>query len=218
MQSRRESDNRLLQDIEYTYDPIGNITRIRDRSHQTVFSNNQIVEPLQDYTYDALYQLLEASGREHPGLYSDRTGSELPDYAQFLNLAQNLNNTQALENYTRRFTYDIAGNLRQIQHLANSNSFTRDILISESSNRLIYENRDPASDYDANGNLLYLEHLREIYWDYGNQLAAVDIIQRDNAPNDSEYYVYDADQQRVRKVSERLVNGQVEVDETFYFW
>ena len=217
LQSRRKSDNRLLQDIEYTYDPIGNITRIRDRSQQTVFSNNQIVEPLQDYTYDALYQLLEASGREHPGLYSDRTESELPDYAQFLNLAQNLNNTQALENYTRRFTYDVAGNLRQIQHLANSNSFTRDILVSETSNRLIYENRDPASDYDANGNLLYLEHLREIYWDYGNQLAAVDIIQRDNAPNDSEYYVYDADRQRVRKVSERLVNGQVEVDETFYF-
>ncbi|MGC9503144.1 SpvB/TcaC N-terminal domain-containing protein [Baaleninema sp.] len=217
LQSRRTGDNRRLQDVEYTYDPSGNITRIRDRSQEAIFSNNQLVEPLQDYTYDALYQLRSASGREHPGLYGNRTESELPDYAQFLNVSPNINDRQAVQNYRRRFTYDVAGNLTRIQHLANGNSFTRDILISETSNRFIYRDRDESSTYDANGNLVYLDSLPALVWDFGNQLAAVDVVQRNTGTSDREYYVYDADGQRVRKIYERLVSGQIEIDETFYF-
>ena len=56
-----------LQDLAYTYDPAGNITHIQDDAQQTVFFANTVVEPHADYTYDALYQLIAATGREHIG-------------------------------------------------------------------------------------------------------------------------------------------------------
>ena len=56
-----------MQDLRYTYDPAGNITRIDDAALQTIFHNDQQVEPICDYTYDAIYRLIEATGREHIG-------------------------------------------------------------------------------------------------------------------------------------------------------
>ena len=56
-----------LQDLSYTYDPAGNITHIRDEAQQTIYFRNTRVEPSNDYTYDAIYQLIEATGREHLG-------------------------------------------------------------------------------------------------------------------------------------------------------
>ena len=64
----RLADGRLpVQDLHYTYDPAGNITHIRDDAQQTIYFRNQRVEPSDDYTYDAIYRLIEATGREHIG-------------------------------------------------------------------------------------------------------------------------------------------------------
>jgi YD repeat-containing protein len=57
----------IIQDLRYTYDPAGNITRIEDTALKTVFNANQQVNPFCDYTYDALYRLIEAEGHEHIG-------------------------------------------------------------------------------------------------------------------------------------------------------
>ena len=38
-----------------------------DDAQQTIFFRNQRVEPSADYTYDAIYRLIEATGREHLG-------------------------------------------------------------------------------------------------------------------------------------------------------
>src|SRR5262249_36532496 len=46
-----------LQNLRYTYDPAGNIIHIRDDAQQTVYFRNAIVEPSNDYTYDAIYRL-----------------------------------------------------------------------------------------------------------------------------------------------------------------
>ena len=56
-----------VQNLHYTYDPAGNITHIRDDAQQTIYFRNQRVEPSADYTYDAIYRLIEATGREHLG-------------------------------------------------------------------------------------------------------------------------------------------------------
>ncbi len=53
------------QNLTYTYDPVGNITHIQDDAQQTIYFRNRRVEPSADYTYDAVYQLIEATGREH---------------------------------------------------------------------------------------------------------------------------------------------------------
>ncbi len=44
-----------MQDLHYTYDPAGNITRIEDAALKTVFHAGQQVDPVGQYTYDALY-------------------------------------------------------------------------------------------------------------------------------------------------------------------
>ena len=61
----RGSDDASLQGLHYHYDPVGNITDIRDTAQQTVYFNNSVVEAANSYTYDAIYRLIEATGREH---------------------------------------------------------------------------------------------------------------------------------------------------------
>ena len=56
-----------VQDLQYTYDPAGNITPIADEALQGMVHNNQPVDPACSYRYDALYRLIEATGREHIG-------------------------------------------------------------------------------------------------------------------------------------------------------
>ena len=59
----------IVQELAYFYDPVGNITRIRDDAdtQNVVYFNNQRVEPSADYTYDPLYRLIARHGREHLG-------------------------------------------------------------------------------------------------------------------------------------------------------
>src|SRR5262245_32351944 len=56
-----------VQNLSYTYDPVGNISRIRDDAQQTIYFRNRRVEPTTEYTYDAVYRLVEVIGREHLG-------------------------------------------------------------------------------------------------------------------------------------------------------
>ncbi|MEU4674538.1 hypothetical protein AB0F91_42930 [Amycolatopsis sp. NPDC023774] len=56
-----------LPDLAYTYDPVGNITRVTDAAQQPIFFRNRLVDASCDYTYDAVYRLVEATGREHLG-------------------------------------------------------------------------------------------------------------------------------------------------------
>src|SRR5260370_23881260 len=60
----------VVQDLFYSYDPSGNITHIQDDAdiQNAVFFRNQRVEPSADYTYDAIYRLILATGREQLGL------------------------------------------------------------------------------------------------------------------------------------------------------
>lgn len=210
---------RVLQDITYTYDPVGNITRAADRSWESVFCYNQQVSPVSDYTYDALYRLTRATGRQHPGLQAPpqskawylRTGRFLPA------CPPNPNDQKKLEQYTQTYSYDDAGNLVQTRHSA-SRSWTRNITIADDSNRG-FPDDSPKTVYDPNGNLLHLDHLRSVEWNYRDNIAnAVLVARPDEMDDDAEFYVYDATGRRVRKVFERVkAQGSVtEVEEKIY--
>jgi YD repeat-containing protein len=67
IRTTRAGDSETLRDLKYWYDPVGNITIQQDDAQQTIFFNNAIVSPDNDYTYDALYRLIIAKGREHVG-------------------------------------------------------------------------------------------------------------------------------------------------------
>lgn len=222
-------NNQTLQDLNYTYDPAGNITQIADNAWQTVFNNNQIVNPVSDYTYDALYRLKEATGREHPALSGGQEKySNLPETGGIS--LPNLNDGQGVENYLRRYSYDDGGNLHRIEHQGHT-SRTRNLTVSEGSNRAVDSELLNASSpqatapageidgfFDANGNQVTMEGISRVRWNYGDNIASVTIIERQDADSDGEYYVYDSSGSRVRKVTERYGNGGTvaHIEETIY--
>ncbi len=60
LRTTRIADNVTLQDLSYTYDPIGNVTHIQDNADKqnVIYFRNQRVEPSADYEYDAIYRLI----------------------------------------------------------------------------------------------------------------------------------------------------------------
>ena len=69
-----------IQDLRYAYDPVGNITRIEDGALKTVFHANQQLDAACEYTYDPIYRLIEATGREHIG---QSAFNFLPDHGDY---------------------------------------------------------------------------------------------------------------------------------------
>jgi RHS repeat-associated protein len=213
----------VLQNITYTYDPVGNITRLTDCTQETVFYNNQMVEPVSDYTYNALYRLIEANGRQHPGIKAGtyRNNQQQEDFKQSKYIP--LTDTQKLENYRETYTYDEAGNLIQTAHSA-TNFWTRRSEMMENSNRLKTVDAGlgvQTMEYDNSGNQkqLNLNSTVKLTWSCCETLSNVLLIERaDNKPNDADYYTYDSNELRTRKVSERLINGGavIEKEEKIY--
>jgi len=227
----RGSDSKRLQDLTYTYDPAGNVTRVADGASDAVFSGQQRVAPVSDYTYDALYQLIQGTGRQHAGATrdSERRGGFDPD--SFFTLTGGPNDGQSLENYTRRYSYDAGGNLTRTRHLApgGSGSFTRELVVSDSSNRGVEAellNPGAAGEtapaalvdpfFDGNGNQKRMIGVAGLNWNYRDNLASVTTVDRGDAPPDAEYYVYDGSGQRVRRVLEQHGDGGARVEETIY--
>jgi len=214
----RTSDNTELQDITYTYDPVGNITSIIDDSHKRVFHAGQIVDAENKFVYDALYRLTEAVGREHLALNNplDANNGEFK-HSVFVNL----NDGQNLAKYTQFYSYDKAGNITKIQHQNTANSarnFTRNMVVAPNSNRAIPDSMgaDTTNFFDANGNITALEHLAGINWNYRNNICKATIISRPSSTDDAEYYVYNSAGQRVRKIKETLVSGNIAIEEKIY--
>jgi RHS repeat-associated protein len=212
------ADPAVVQDLYYTYDPVGNITTIDDRAFKTVF-NGMPIDPVASYTYDAIYRLIEATGREHsgqtafnytPGNYRDYPFTGLAD------LIAHPNDPEKLRKYTERYEYDEVGNFEKFRHDANGGSYIRHYEYNEASllepstrksNRLSATSM-PGDDpngpfsakytYDAHGNMTSVPHLPAMIWDSEDQLQQVDL-----GGGGTVYYVYDAAGQRVRKVIER---------------
>ena len=128
--------NEQLQDLNYYYDASGNITCISDAAQQTVFFNNAAVSPDADYTYDALYRLIRAEGRESITPV-DFTGDNSSDSHAFVsNVVPWDGSVNALRRYTQKCRYDAVGKILSLQHLAGSGSYTRSYTYAVTSNRL----------------------------------------------------------------------------------
>jgi RHS repeat-associated protein len=203
LETTRGKHHRELQDLHYTYDPIGNITSIRDDAQQTVYFANQAVFPNNDYIYDSIYRLIEAQGREHIGLLSR---PEL-DWDDSPRMNQPLpGDGQAMRLYREAYQYDVVGNILKIIHHAANGAWRRQYDYSASSNRLEYTRVGKYEEryrYDANGNMVRMPHLPLMEWDFKNQLR----ITREQVVNRGDgqrtFYVYDSTGMRARKVTER---------------
>jgi insecticidal toxin complex protein TccC len=184
-----------LQNLHYSYDAVGNVTQIEDRAQPVLFGSNQRVEAISTFTYDSLYQLISATGRETAG------SSSLPSFSAS---SRTPIDARQLFNYTQLYEYDTGGNLTKLRHVRDRNNFTRTLDIAAASNRLLSWNKghstsDSPADFDANGNQQALSPGQALTWNARNQLDSVLLVERDNGPNDVERYDYDSSGQRVRK-------------------
>jgi RHS repeat-associated protein len=227
-----------VQNLTYTYDAAGNVMAVRDDAQQTVYFRNRRVEPSAETYYDALAQLLEATGRQHLGQAGAPTAHTYND-ASRIGLPQ-AGDGNAMGRYLERYFYDAAGNIAQLKHIGTDPAnpgWTRDYFYDEVSllqpgelsNRLTRTTTGGiattystgGNGYDAHGNLLRMQQLQAMQWNYIDQLRMTR-RQAINADDESglerqgerTWYVYDSSGARARKVTESA-SGQIR-EERFY--
>ena len=211
----KRSDGKTLQDLHYQYDPVGNITRIEDLAQPVQWFAGQRIQAVSTFTYDTLYQLISATGRENA---SQTIGPSLPGLEIFGPVDDSRWRT-----YSQTYSYDSGGNLTRLKHAAGAaNSYTREMVVDARSNRSLFKGGSPldfAKAFDANGNQQALAPGQLMQWDSRNQLQLVTQVQRedpDGQDDDTETYVYDGGGQRVRKVRRAKTRGGEHISEVRY--
>jgi RHS repeat-associated protein len=200
----RKGDSKL-QLLNYTYDPVGNITRIVDEAIPTKFFNNFKVEPINDYEYDALYRLKSATGKEHIaqvdfGKYDN--WNDLPFLKQY-----DAGNDMQVRPYTEKYEYDKVGNITLMDHNAIGGSWTRKYTYENVNNRLKTTQIGSDDPYQyhhhpTHGFITKLPHLTAMDWNFKDELSSTSMQLRNNGTPETTYYAYDAQGIRIRKVTE----------------
>ncbi|RKD25778.1 hypothetical protein BEP19_02225 [Ammoniphilus oxalaticus] len=227
LETIRLSDSARLQALAYTYDPVGNVTEIHDEAQQTTFFKNSVVEPNSRFSYDPLYRLKKAEGREASGqgLPMSAAPKELP-IAELPHAHDN----EAMRRYVEEYEYDEVGNLIRLAHRLSNPAFqdqqwTRHYQYEAENHRLLSTSL-PGDDtdvvrnagemysaryaYDAHGNMTQMPHLAKLDWDPHDQLRRVDL-----GGGGEEFYTYDAAGERVRKTHRH--RGGSTIEQRIYF-
>ncbi|WP_368897300.1 RHS repeat-associated core domain-containing protein [Morganella morganii] len=189
---------KIFQDLRYEYDPVGNVLCVTNSAEETRFWHNQKVVPENRYTYDTLYQLVSATGREMANAGQQR--SSLPDISPF--------DKASYTNYTRNYIYDRAGNMTQIRHSApaTNNNYTTDITVSQRSNRAVLKTLADTPEkaealFTPGGQQTQLQPGQTLSWTARGELQQVTPVVRNGAAGDCESYRYDAGSQRILKTT-----------------
>lgn len=213
---RNSAISAMLQDLRYTYDPVGNVANVHDQAQQTFYFKNLLSVPENTYAYDATYRLIGATGREHVG----QAGQPQTTWDDHARLNQPLpTDVNAMRPYVEAYDYDEVGNLLHLIHQANQGYWTRIYTYNEPSllesakrgNRLSNTTVLGLTDaytYDLHGNMLGMPQLQQMGWDFRDQLQTLNL-----GGGGQVYYTYDCNQQRVRKVWEK---GSGTVEERIY--
>ncbi|WP_299458109.1 SpvB/TcaC N-terminal domain-containing protein [uncultured Microscilla sp.] len=213
-----------LQDWRYTYDPVGNICQIEDSAAPVVFFNNQKITSLATYTYDALYRLIAATGRENSAALSFGNQDNWNDDAFAHDMQPN--DPMAMRNYTQSYQYDSVGNILQMKHTASGNNWTRHYAYETANNRLtstqVGSYTYSYAYHTQHGFMTSLPHLADIGWNFLEQVARTNRQQRsDGGTPETTYYQYDGSRQRLRKITENaadagMAGGSTKKDERIY--
>ncbi|OAQ74288.1 SpvB domain-containing protein [Pochonia chlamydosporia 170] len=215
-----------VQDLYYTYDPIGNVTHIHDDVQDIIYFRNKKVDPSSDYVYDAAYRLIEATGREHLGQANQ--GMESPTTRSPEHFStDHAHDDGSMARYTEIYAYDSTGNCLRLHHISADEkraSWTRHFTYQEPSqlepekmsNRLSVMrigSKDHIFKYEglqgSSGNVTSTYNLPSLNWDYKNQLASTSRRggEGEEFKGEITYYRYDARGQRVRKVTEKKIES-----------
>jgi RHS repeat-associated protein len=196
------SNGPALQDYAYMYDPVGNVLSLSDRTPGSGIPNTALGTEALDraFTYDPIYHLLTATGRECDTPFPPPPWDDTPRCTD---------PTLACA-YTESYSYDSVGNLSQMGHsLGATRVFTQAL----GTNRLATTTigmTDFAYAYDINGNLIQENTSRHFEWDYGERMRVYRTQVGNAEPSIHAHYLYDAAGQRVKKLV-RKQGGRVEV-------
>lgn len=154
-----------------------------------------------DYTYDPINRLIESSCRKDMATEGAK---------------------HAVVRYTEKYSYDSTGNMISIQCCHNNDKYpgrTEKYIYDDASplqkgkftNRLSEIEIGGKSEwfvYDVHGNVISMAGFSVMEWDFQNQLRRTSrqLIGGSALP-ETTYYVYGADGNRVRKVTERKANA-----------
>ena len=209
----------IVQDVSYRYDPVGNVIRVSDAAQAPSYWRKQKTESASVYRYDALYQLIGATGREiaKRGVQ----GHSVPPATIPLPVDDSV-----YSNYTRTYTYDRSGNLTTIGHQGTIN-YKQAIVVSNRSNHAMLQDGagtltpdgiDNGKWFDASGNQQQQlpDATQPLGWNGGNRLQRVTFVKRSGPDDDRETYQYDGDGMRVRKRLSTQGKGAVRTVDAIY--
>lgn len=208
LESNRLNDD-ALHDWYYTFDAVGNITHIEDKKAPVVFFNNQKIIALSKYSYDALYRLLSATGRENNASPSVGTTDQWDD-GPYMQQAGN-DDPMALRPYVQNYEYDAVGNLLLMKHEAAGNNWSRfynyeinnnrlkSTVVGQGANSVVYNYQH----HPEQGFITVMPHLEAMAWNFKEQLVKTIRQKRnDGGTPETTYYQYDGQGQRLRKITE----------------
>lgn len=208
-----------LQDLGYDYDLAGNVLAICERTTGSGVPHNPEAAATDDpvlaqllvtgdaltrrFTYDPLYRLVAATGREC---------DQPPDGPPWLDAPRCADPTRARA-YTEDYHYDPVGTMLRLEHRSGAAGFVRHFTPEAGSNRL-RSMQIGASVFtyasDANGNTRSEATARHFEWDHADRLRAFR-TQTDGAePSVYAQYLYDSSGRRAKKVVRRQ-GGRVEI-------
>jgi RHS repeat-associated protein len=214
----------ILQDMNYYYDPVGNITYTVDNAQPAVTFDNHTVLCDADYTYDALYRLIRATGREQ---IAQNTVDESPSNTDYRNYPFDAviplpapTNSLAMRPYIQLYSYDAAGNITSLQHAAGTGSYTRVFAYNNNatdraafgiSPSAVMNNQMLATTlggapavryyYDGHGNMTNLIQLPSMAWNFMDQFVSCTQQSVGTGSGLTTYYNYDTNGLRTRKVT-----------------
>ncbi|MDE1483003.1 RHS repeat domain-containing protein [Xenorhabdus bovienii] len=204
---------KVLQDLRYEYDPVGNVVKVTNDAEVTRFWRNQKVVPENTYVYDSLYQLVSATGREMGNIGQQSTLLPTPS----------LIDSSTYSNYSRTYNYDRGDNLTQIRHSApaSDNSYTTKMTVSNRSNRAVLSTltENPAEVdalFTTGGQQNQLLPGQDLVWTPRGELLKVAPVVRDRQVSDQEFYRYDADSQRIIKTHVQQTANSSQTQSTLY--
>ena len=179
------------QDYGYAYDLVGNLLFLYDRTP------GGGITPTPDhldraFTYDPLYQLTSATGRE----------CDIPPPMPWLDTPRCTDITK-VRAYTETYTYDDVGGLLKLAHQAGTGGFVRRYDITPDSDQtaaMTRGNKTYQYAYDSCGNIISETTSRLFEWNHANQLGTFRNQTPRAEPSLYAEYRYDTAGQRVLKI------------------
>jgi hypothetical protein len=190
------------QDFGYAYNLVGNLLGLSDRTNGSGIPNTSLGIDALDraFSYDPIYRLLTATGREcdappPPPPWDDTPRCTDPTRARA---------------YVESYTYDPVGNLATLAH---STGPTRTFSLVTGTNRLSSVTVGASAygyGYDANGNMGQEASSRHFEWDHSDRMRVYRTHTDQAEPTVHAHYLYGGGGQRVKKLV-RKQGGQIEV-------